>query len=61
MDVSSVKQPAGREKLELGSRLVIRGKVPRALNSTGPPRASQIATPKRVPRIREGRVGDNIC
>lgn len=58
MDVSSVKQPAGREKLSLGLRSVRRGKEPRGLNSTGPPRASQMATPKREPRRREG--GDGV-
>jgi hypothetical protein len=53
MDVSSVKQPAGREKLPLGRRSVTRGKVPRGWNSTGPPRASQMATLKREPWVRE--------
>jgi hypothetical protein len=60
MEVSSVKQPAGREKLKFGSRSVTRGNVPRALNSTGPPRASQIARPKREPRIRHERDGVDI-
>lgn len=30
------------------------GKVPRGWNSTGPPRASTMATPYREPRIRDG-------
>lgn len=33
------------------------GKEPRGRNSTGPPRASVVASPYKEPRMREARVG----
>lgn len=53
MDVSSVHVPGARLKLALCRKEVTGGKVPRGWNSTGPPRASTMATPYIEPRIRD--------
>lgn len=52
-----MKHPAGRLKWKLGFISVTGENEPRDLNSTGPPRASQTARPKRDPRMREERDG----
>lgn len=51
--MSSVHVPGSRLKLALCRKEVTGGKVPRGWNSTGPPRASTMATPYREPRIRD--------
>ena len=58
IEVSSVQDPGGRSKFELYRRPVTGGKEWRGRNSTGPPRASVVARPRREPRMREERVGD---